>query len=47
MGRKKFVVEPEAKGPLRRSRCRRKSSIKMCFEEMGGDSVDWINLAWG
>jgi hypothetical protein len=43
---RKIVVEPEAKGPPGKSRCRRGSSIKMYLKEIGGDNVDWINLAW-
>ena len=37
--------EPEGKVSLEVRTYGREGNIKMCFEEIGWDDVDWINLA--
>jgi hypothetical protein len=39
------VVKPEGKRSLRRPRRRCVNNIEMDFREIGGGSVDWIDLA--
>jgi hypothetical protein len=40
-----LVGKSERKRPLRESRCRMVDNIKMNLGEIGGDSMDWTNLA--
>jgi hypothetical protein len=39
-----LVGRPEGKGPLGRSRSRRKNNIKMDLREIGIDGASWIQL---
>ena len=40
-----FCGEPEGKRPLGRPRCRWKDNIKMDLQEVGCESMDWIDVA--
>jgi len=40
-----LVGKPEGKRPLGRHRHRREDNIKMDFQEVGCEDVDWIELA--
>jgi hypothetical protein len=40
-----LVGKPEGKRPLGRPRRRRDDNIKMYLQEVGGDRVDWMELA--
>jgi hypothetical protein len=40
-----LVGKPEGKRPLGRPRRRWEDNIKMDFQEVGGDYVDWMDLA--
>jgi hypothetical protein len=40
-----LVGKPEGERPLERTRCRWLDNIKMDFKEIGGDGMDWIDLA--
>ena len=40
-----FVGKPEGKIPLARPRCRWEDNIKMDFQEVGCEDMDWIELA--
>jgi len=42
---KVLVGKPEGKRPLGRQRCRWEANIKMDLQEVGGDGMDWIELA--
>jgi hypothetical protein len=39
------VGKSEGKRPLGRRRCRQNNNIKMDLKELGGDGMDWIDLA--
>jgi len=39
------VEKPEGKGPLGRPRRRWEDIIKMDFQEVGSEVMDWIDLA--
>jgi hypothetical protein len=40
-----LVGKPEEKKPLGRPRCRLEDNIKMDFQEVGREGMDWIGLA--
>jgi len=40
-----FCGEPEGKRPLGRPRCRWEDNIKMELQEVGCESMDWIDVA--
>jgi hypothetical protein len=40
-----LMGKPEGKRPLRRPRCRWQDNIKMNFQEVGCEGVDWIDVA--
>jgi len=40
-----LVGKPEGKKPLGRPRRRREDNIKMDLQEVGGEVMDWIELA--
>jgi hypothetical protein len=40
-----LVGRPEGRKPLGRSRLRWKGNIKMDFQEVGCEGMDWIELA--
>jgi hypothetical protein len=39
------MVRPEGKRPLARHWCRWEDNIKMDLQEVGGEGMDWIELA--
>jgi len=40
-----LVGKPEGKRPLGRTRLRREDNIKMDFQEVGCEGMDWMDLA--
>jgi len=40
-----LVGKPEGNSPLWRPRCRLEDNIKIDFQEIGGEGMDWIELA--
>jgi hypothetical protein len=40
-----ILIAPEGKRPLGRPRCRWEDDIKMDLQVVGGDCVDWLELA--
>jgi len=42
-----LVGKPEGKRPLGRPNCRRGDNIRMGFQEVGCEYVDWIGLSQG
>jgi hypothetical protein len=42
-----LVGKPEGKGPLGRLRRRWENNIKMDFQEVGCEDMDWIDVAQG
>jgi hypothetical protein len=40
-----LVGTPERKRPIERPGCRWENNVKMDFQEMGWDSLHWIDLA--
>jgi hypothetical protein len=42
-----LVGKPEGKRPLERPTHRRENNIKMDFQEVGCEGIDWIDVAQG